>query len=316
MLSSGTNPARDDLVERPLAVNARDPHMRDIGAGRAGEAAVELGADCGRDAEWTAHIGRREAGALDGGGGDRLLGRTHLDGETRFGAVAGAGGDGLADPLPVNARDSHMRGIRGIRSGEMTIERAADPRGYTRSATYIGRSKAGLLVDEPGDRLLRLIRSDGVCPAGGQRASKQRDDRAGSPHARHYRLRLMRLAAVALALAAGSAGITGAASAHGVRVSCRSGRTLFRSHGVRAFLITSYFAERGYRSPYQTFYVCRPHSPRPRAIFDGDPFTRAEASGFRVFGVRLGFVIHSEGFSNGSATWVGWLDLRIGRLRV
>jgi len=126
----------------------------------------------------------------------------------------------------------------------------------------------------------------------------------------------MRLAAVALALAAGSAGITGAASAHGVRVSCRSGRTLFRSHGVRAFLITSYFAERGYRSPYQTFYVCRPHSPRPRAIFDGDPFTRAEASGFRVFGVRLGFVIHSEGFSNGSATWVGWLDLRIGRLRV
>ena len=49
MLSSGTNPARDDLVERPLAVNARDPHMRDIGAVRAGEAAVELGADCGRE---------------------------------------------------------------------------------------------------------------------------------------------------------------------------------------------------------------------------------------------------------------------------
>jgi hypothetical protein len=70
------------------------------------------------------------------------------------------------------------------------------------------------------------------------------------------------------------------------------------------------------RSAYQLFYVCRPGSRRPRVIYQGDPFTAAVAYGFRVFGIRLGFVIHSEGFSNGSDTWVGWLDLRIGQLRI
>ncbi len=101
-------------------------------------------------------------------------------------------------------------------------------------------------------------------------------------------------------------------------LTCRSGKTLFHRGPIRAFLVARTYVDSSdptLRSPYQTFYVCRLGARRPRAIFLGDPFTRATAYGFRLFGDRLGFVIHSEGFSNGSDTWVGWLDLRIGRLR-
>ena len=62
--------------------------------------------------------------------------------------------------------------------------------------------------------------------------------------------------------------------------------------------------------------MCRPASRRPRLIYAGDPFTRSEVNGFAIFGLRLGFIVRSEGFSNGSETSVGWLDLRIGRVRL
>jgi hypothetical protein len=99
---------------------------------------------------------------------------------------------------------------------------------------------------------------------------------------------------------------------------CRSGKTLFHKSGVRAFVVVRMFVDRDHpreRSPYKTFYVCGRRSHKPRVIEEGDPFTRTVAYGFRLFGLRLGFVTHSEGFSNGSDTRVGWLDLRIGQLR-
>ncbi len=34
-----------------------------------------------------------------------------------------------------------------------------------------------------------------------------------------------------------------------------------------------------------------------------------------MFGYRLGFVVRSEGIQSGSETEVGWIDLRIGRVR-
>jgi hypothetical protein len=37
--------------------------------------------------------------------------------------------------------------------------------------------------------------------------------------------------------------------------------------------------------------------------------------GFRLFGQRLGFVDYSEGIQSGSDVEVGWVDLRIGRVR-
>lgn len=117
-----------------------------------------------------------------------------------------------------------------------------------------------------------------------------------------------------LALSAGASAATKRSSP----LTCRSGKTLFHKGEVRAFVVVRMFVDRTHpreRNPYKTFYVCGPRSHKPRLIEQGDPFTRMVAYGFRLFGLRLGFVIHSEGFSNGSDTHVGWLDLRIGQLR-
>lgn len=68
-------------------------------------------------------------------------------------------------------------------------------------------------------------------------------------------------------------------------------------------------------SSYKTFYVCRRRARTPRIFRQGGPYTTETTSGFRVFGTRLGFIVRSEGIQSGSETEVGWIDLRIGRVR-
>jgi hypothetical protein len=97
---------------------------------------------------------------------------------------------------------------------------------------------------------------------------------------------------------------------------CRSGRTVFRHDGIRAFVIARFEAPRSQEgSEYKTFYVCRPGWRTPRVFYKGAPFTRESMEGLRLFGQRLGFVDYSSGIQSGSDVEVGWVDLRIGRVR-
>lgn len=92
---------------------------------------------------------------------------------------------------------------------------------------------------------------------------------------------------------------------------------MFRQGGVRAFVLVREFkGERGQpSSPFKTFYVCRPGWRAPRTIIEGDPFTRETAYQFKLFGHYLGWLDYSEGVQSGYQTEVGWIDLRIGRVR-
>jgi hypothetical protein len=101
------------------------------------------------------------------------------------------------------------------------------------------------------------------------------------------------------------------------QTNCRSGRTVFREGGTRAFVVVRQFRPGSGEpsAPYKTFYVCRPGSRTPLIFSQGEPYTIETISGFRVFGDRLGFVARSEGIQSGSETEVGWIDLRIGQVR-
>jgi hypothetical protein len=97
---------------------------------------------------------------------------------------------------------------------------------------------------------------------------------------------------------------------------CRSGRTVFHHNGIRAFVVVRFEAPRSQEgSEYKTFYVCRPGWRTPRVFHRGSPFTRESMEGLRLFGQRLGFVDYSSGIQSGSEVQVGWVDLRIGRVR-
>lgn len=121
--------------------------------------------------------------------------------------------------------------------------------------------------------------------------------------------------AVSLLLAAPALAQAGAARTR--PPTCRSGRTLFRAAGpIRAFVLVSEFdAGRPDASPVDTFYVCRPDSRTPRVISRGEPYARESAGDFKLLGERLGFVIFSAGVQSGSQAELGWIDLRIGRVR-
>jgi hypothetical protein len=123
------------------------------------------------------------------------------------------------------------------------------------------------------------------------------------------------LASIALFVAFGSPGDVHATGGHGVSPDCRSGRTVFHRGSIRAFVVQRQFKRGRERAPYKTFYVCRPGSRTARVISQGEPYSREKVYGFKVFGDRLGFVVHSEGVQSGSETEVGWIDLRIGRVR-
>lgn len=72
-------PARDDVVDDPLAVNAGDPHMRVIWTIRAREVAFEGAPDRCRDARRASHVRRPKARVLKDEVRDRLLGRVRSD---------------------------------------------------------------------------------------------------------------------------------------------------------------------------------------------------------------------------------------------
>lgn len=98
------------------------------------------------------------------------------------------------------------------------------------------------------------------------------------------------------------------------RVTCRSGKTLFHHGGVRAFRVSFYDTIDG--GQHQELLVCHGGSRAPAKLYDPGPFNFVQAERFRLHGSRLGFVIHDQGFSNGSSTEVGWADLRRGRVRL
>lgn len=77
--SSGADPARDDVVDGSLTVNAGDSHARDVPPVGARETALESAADLCRDARRAAHVGWSETGVLEDEAGDRLLGRVRSD---------------------------------------------------------------------------------------------------------------------------------------------------------------------------------------------------------------------------------------------
>lgn len=98
--------------------------------------------------------------------------------------------------------------------------------------------------------------------------------------------------------------------------SCHAGRTVFHRPGIRAFVILRQFGhQRQEGSSYKTFYICSP-ALRTAHVFDqGAPFTSEDVYDYKLFGERLGFVYSSAGVQNGSATGVGWVDLRSGRAK-
>jgi hypothetical protein len=100
------------------------------------------------------------------------------------------------------------------------------------------------------------------------------------------------------------------------QTNCRSGRTVFRQGGTRAFVVLRQFRPGSGEpsAPYKTFYVCRAGSRIPHAFRQGSPYVREAISGLRLFGDRLGFVVRAEGIQSGSETEVGWIDLRIDRV--
>jgi hypothetical protein len=133
------------------------------------------------------------------------------------------------------------------------------------------------------------------------------------------RLRKSSLTVVALITASVTVGLpVGAQASSGgpAKPNCRSGRTVFRHGGIRAFVLVGFEAPRSQEgSEFKTFYVCRPGWRTPRVFYQGSPFTTEAMEGFRLFGQRLGFVDYSAGVQSGSEVKVGWVDLRIGRVR-
>ena len=106
------------------------------------------------------------------------------------------------------------------------------------------------------------------------------------------------------------------AVASNATVSCASGRTIFRQHGMRIVLVVrrTHFSH-GPNSPFKTFYVCARGARRGRQFREGSPFTREQVTDFRVFGGRIGFVANIEGVQSGAGEEVGWVEVNTARSR-
>jgi hypothetical protein len=118
------------------------------------------------------------------------------------------------------------------------------------------------------------------------------------------------LAGMVLVLLTGPTG----AVASPATVSCASGRTTFREHGVRIVVVAgrTHFGG-GQDSPIKTFYVCPRGAKRGREFRESTPFTREQVADFRVFGGRIGFVANSEGVQSGGEEQVGWVQVSTAR---
>ncbi len=113
----------------------------------------------------------------------------------------------------------------------------------------------------------------------------------------------------AASLIAGLALVPGslAAAQRPFQATCRSGRTLFHHGGIRAFSVS--FFDVADHGEHHEALACLGRSRKPLVIYDPGPFNFVQAGRFRIVGHRLGFVIHDQGFANGSETDVGSVDL-------
>jgi len=119
---------------------------------------------------------------------------------------------------------------------------------------------------------------------------------------------LARRAGIAV-LAAGACLLLATASAS-ARVSCKSGKTVFKRPAVRVFRVARVYGNpRQEGSHYKQFYLCARDSHHPYA-FQGQPFVRNESvAQYKLVGDRLGFVAFAEGVSGGAGTTIGWVQL-------
>jgi hypothetical protein len=120
---------------------------------------------------------------------------------------------------------------------------------------------------------------------------------------------LATLAAIATPTLVGSAD-----AASRTTLDCRSGTTVFHEGSVRAFYLKHHLRSQPSLT-WRSYYACRPGSRKPRLLYESSPATFTHVYGFRIFGMRLGFVVTSEGYAGGGEAIVGWFDLRIGQLR-
>ena len=120
---------------------------------------------------------------------------------------------------------------------------------------------------------------------------------------------LATLAAIATPTLVGSADASSRTT-----LNCRSGNTVFHEGSVRGFYVKHRLRSQPSLT-WRSYYACRPGSGKPRLLYESSPATFTHVYGFRIFGIRLGFVVTSEGYAGGGEAIVGWFDLRIGQLR-
>jgi hypothetical protein len=102
-----------------------------------------------------------------------------------------------------------------------------------------------------------------------------------------------------------------AAPAHASgRVSCRSGKTVFKRPAVRVFRVAAVYGNpRQAGSRYNEFYLCARGSHHPYAFWGQPYLASASVTQYKLVGDRLGFVTYAEGVSGGAGTSIGWVQL-------
>jgi hypothetical protein len=116
--------------------------------------------------------------------------------------------------------------------------------------------------------------------------------------------RILAIGVVGLLAAVGAAPASASA-----RVTCHSGKTVFKRPGVRVIRVPRVYGNPSTAgSHYREFYVCAGASPRPRPFWGG-PFTSQSVAQYKLVGHKLGFVAFAEGVSGGASISVGWVQL-------
>lgn len=104
-------------------------------------------------------------------------------------------------------------------------------------------------------------------------------------------------------------GVTPGPSAAAAKVTCRSGRTVFRRPGLRVFVLGRVYGKPSQEgSHYKDFYLCGRGARSPRLFDAGSPFTMESVSQYKLVGNRLGFVRSSAGVQSGAEVVVGWVQ--------
>jgi hypothetical protein len=104
-------------------------------------------------------------------------------------------------------------------------------------------------------------------------------------------------------------GLPATPSAAAAKVTCRSGRTVFRRPGLRVFVLKRVYGNPSQEgSHYKNFYLCGRGARRPRLFDAGAPFTTESVSQYKLVGNRLGFVRSSAGVQSGAEVDVGWVQ--------